>query len=411
MASEKELCDLIKFMKDNDVKIDELKLLISEAADYQKKLSEIELYCNANEQYNRNWSIRVFGVEVPKSLIVSSGTDGACMLQVYNRLIHPVLSKKLSYVPECFDLLSNGHFVGEKKGNLPRTIIIRFNSRYYRNLFLGAKFDYLPKPTAAEVTKGIRYFACYPDLTARNHSYLIGLKSDSRTKSCWAFDGSLRFVLDGDSSRNVHFVDDLRISPTECIDKAVNCEQRRSRSESPPRRQTRASAGRVSNGPDRPKSQDSDPGRFNQRGRGGFARGNDHGSRGRGLGVRGGRGTAHVGRGAAHGGRGAAHGGRGAAHGGRGADQGGRGLLRGGRDQFQGTARGKGKFDQGASANHGVFESPAPKYPEHTGYSQKAGSSGNGQDLAAGSMEQDHSKLPNNQDYEKSTFKIDSFDK
>ena len=397
MASEKELCDLIKFMKENDVKIDKLKLLITEAADYQKKLSEIELYCNANEQYNRNWSIRVFGVEIPKSLILSSGIDGACMLQVYNRLIQPVLFKKLGYVPECFDLLSNGHFVGERKGNQPRTIIIRFNSRYYRNIFLGAKFDYLPKPTAAEVTKGIKYFACYPDLTARNHSYLIGLKSDSRTKSCWAFDGSLRFVLDGDSSRNVHFVDDLSISPTECIDKAVNWDQRRSRSVSPPRRQTRASTGRVSNAPDRPKSQDYDPGRFNQRGRGGSARGNGHGSRGQGLGGRGGRGAARGGRGAAHGGRGTAHGGR--------------GLSSGGRDQFQGTARGKGKFDQGASDNHGVVESPAPKYPEHTGLSQQAGTSGVRQDLMAGPMEQDHSKLPNNQDYKKSNFNIDSFDK
>jgi hypothetical protein len=33
------------------------------------------------------------------------------------------------------------------------------------------------------------------------------------------------------------------------------------------------------------------------------------------------------------------------------------------------------------------------------------------QDLMAGPMEQDHSKLPNNQDYKKSNFNIDSFDK
>ena len=68
-------------MKENYVKIDKLKLLITEAADYQKKLSEKELYCNANEKYNRNWSIRVFGVEIPKRLILSYGIDGACMLQ------------------------------------------------------------------------------------------------------------------------------------------------------------------------------------------------------------------------------------------------------------------------------------------------------------------------------------------
>ena len=38
-------------MKENYVKIDKLKLLITEAADYQKKLSEKELYCNANHNH------------------------------------------------------------------------------------------------------------------------------------------------------------------------------------------------------------------------------------------------------------------------------------------------------------------------------------------------------------------------
>jgi len=370
MASEKEVCDLIKLMAEKNVNIDELKLLISEAAVYQKKLSDVELYCNSNEQYARNWSIRVFGVDIPKSLIIKHGVDGACMIQVYDRLIYPVLSKKLGYVPDCFNLLSNGHFVGEKKGNQPRTVIIRFVSRYYRNIFLGAKYDYLPKPTSAEVTRGIKYFAAYPDLTARNHAYLMGLKSDPRTKSCWAFDGSLRFVLEDDSSKNVFFIQDIRISPKESIDNAAR--GRRSRSESPPsKRQTRASSGRARNDQDRPKSQDTDPGRLNQRGKGGQARGNVRGGYGSGLG-------------------------------GRGQGRGGRGHGRGGRDQgrgslFQGPARGEYHHGAGQRAKQGVVEPPVPSYPEHSGFSQQAGPSGRGQSLIARHKDPDHGILPNDQ--------------
>lgn len=358
MASEKEISDLLKLMTEKNMKIEELKSLITEAASYNKRLSELELYCNANEQYNRNWSVRVFGVEVPESLILSHGIDGACMIHVYNKIILPVLSKKLDSVPECFDLLSNGHFVGAGKGNHPRTIIIRFRSRYFRNLFLRSKFEHLPTPTSAEVAKGISYFGVYPDLTSKNHSYLMALKRDPRTKSCWAFDGSLRFVLEGDTSNNVFFIQDINISPEENINIAVNSCHRRSRSMSPPsKRQTRASTGRDKNGQERPKSQDIGPGRFNQRGRGGR---NIRNSR--------------------DGGRG----GRGQARGGRGQVRGGRGHVRGGR------------YHQGAVMNdkQEVDKPQVAKYPEHTGSSQQAGPSGSEQGNVAGQIQDDQAKLP-----------------
>ncbi len=46
----------------------------------------------------------------------------------------------------------------KKYENLPRTIIIRFLSRYVRNLYLRNKRDFLPKPITAEKTIGVKYY-------------------------------------------------------------------------------------------------------------------------------------------------------------------------------------------------------------------------------------------------------------
>ena len=400
MAYEKEVLDLLNFMKEYKLDIDNLKLLITEASreNFSRKLSELDLYCNNNEQYNRNWSIRVYGIYIPMDLIRRHGLDAACMIQVYNRLIYPVLSKKLDVVPGCFELLSNGHFVGEAMNNKPRTVIIRFISRHMRNLFLGGKFNSLPKPTTAEVTMGIKYFAAYPDLTNRNHQYLMALKADGRTKSSWAFDGSLRFVLNGDPSENVNFVEDIRITASETIDKAVSLLEQ-SRGESPPgRRLTRASSGRERSGEDqRGRAQVRGRGRDGQgcvRGGGRGGRENDHGGHGNGRGGRGWPGNVRGGHANVRGGYEHGRSGHGNSRSGRG-----QGSVRGG--VYRG-AGGEVKLNKVSK----VDEPLEAKYPEHSGLSQEPGPSRSIQDPIV----QDQSQLPNDSDYNKSNFNSDSFD-
>ncbi len=158
MPSDKELSDISNFLKDNNLSIETLKNLLSEISDKNDDYayrsvttSDLELKCNQNQQYARNWSIRIHNVPVDTDLISQAGDDMACMHTAYKKVIYPVLATLvvdpdnwrpglLTEVPDCLTLLSNGHFVGKEIQGKPRTIIIRFYSRYFRNLFLKQKY-------------------------------------------------------------------------------------------------------------------------------------------------------------------------------------------------------------------------------------------------------------------------------
>lgn len=164
------------------------------------------------EQYARNWSIRINHLNVPPRLIERLGLSLAVMHTAYQRIIAPVLHKVLQNwnlhefgvqgVPALLDLLENGHFLGKKwkvQGtNIegPQTIIIRFVSRWWRNLFLKNKRFNMPKPTYEECARfKVKYFFVTPDLTAMNFNYLMTLKNDPRIQSVWTQDGQFRFKL------------------------------------------------------------------------------------------------------------------------------------------------------------------------------------------------------------------------
>ena len=179
-----------------------------------KENSELKKSVNQREQYARLNSIRIDGMEVSQDLVKEAGPVYACMHTAYNKIIKPVLLKavnpdgatwkkgraRLSDVPKMTELLSNGHFVfsGEVKKTIP-TVIIRFTSRFYRNLFLQLRRQHMPKPNSAEVAKsGKAFYAAYPDLTRTHFKFLRSLKEDQRVHSAWAFECKLRFKLHAD---------------------------------------------------------------------------------------------------------------------------------------------------------------------------------------------------------------------
>lgn len=181
----------------------------------------------------RLWSIRVTGLSVPIDDVNYLGQDLACMKNVYERLIVPVLKTTLrpsesnpeaqigpekafllDEIPSLHQMLENGHFLGKvteskvKKGvMLPPTIIIRFKSRFFRNLFLRLKRFALPTPSAAESERGITFFTVSPDMTKVNHSVLTRLRLNKNIEAAWAWDGRIKFRLYG--CKNVHTVNDV----------------------------------------------------------------------------------------------------------------------------------------------------------------------------------------------------------
>ena len=126
IQSDKNIENLSKILTEHNVTAEKLIELICQAKDSEKKappnVSKLELYCNSNEQYARNWAVRIHGLSVPSDLVKKAGADEACMTTAYNAVIEPVLRKltpkpevldvntkwgpeKLDCVPKCFDLL------------------------------------------------------------------------------------------------------------------------------------------------------------------------------------------------------------------------------------------------------------------------------------------------------------------
>jgi hypothetical protein len=238
MSNNHEL--LIKNLTDRlDNRTRELKTL---QTDFDKLKSDFyhsdrqRIICdNAREQYCRNWSLRFFGINVEQSDINELGLDVACMITVYNRVVKPVLIRAdkriLPAVPEWFDLLENGHFVGKalkSKKNpsmyLPKPIIIRFTKRWQRNLFLRLKKDHMPSPTELEKEAGVEKFTATADLTTRNYKFMKLIGDDARVDKVWTLDGQIKFTLvqDLQKQKYVHTVSCILDSVGKILDSAVN---------------------------------------------------------------------------------------------------------------------------------------------------------------------------------------------
>ena len=270
-----EILSQVQSIEDN-----KLKLVLT---DLIKKSEDRDIYHrlqdNAREQYSRNWSIRINGCIVSEDDMKFFGHPRACMNAVYSKVIKPVLEKScpkpesapegvnygpavLESVPDCLNLLSTAHYIGPRKQSLkdknvtlPPSIIVRFRSRYMRNLFLRTKREFMPKPTAAEMTSGIKYYTAYADLTKLNHMVVTKVKSDERVLSVWTNDGKIRFSLKS-HPKVIHHIPDISCDIATIINSAVTEVEKRGEPEKNPKP---ASATATSNSAPTPPPSTASP--------------------------------------------------------------------------------------------------------------------------------------------------------
>ena len=182
---------------------------------------------NNREQYSRCWSVRVTGLTVPKFLIDQYGVVIACMKHTYNKLFHPVLQNAVRHgsikeIPEWYQLLENGHFIRtrNRSRNLPPQIIIRFQSRMFRNLFLTFKRGNMPRPSGYDRKQGIEYYSVTPDLTSINWRILKDLRSNQHVERAWSTDTKLLFTLQK-SPKVINLVSSINTSTDELVHRAM----------------------------------------------------------------------------------------------------------------------------------------------------------------------------------------------
>ena len=178
---------------------------------------------NQREQYARSWALRITGLTVPQEEQIRLGKDRAVMKCAYDRVLKPILTAAkakgdIETVPSAYHtLLENGHHITRRGGsaggvdggaegrvNVPQ-IIVRFSSRFMRNVVLRNKRTSTPKPTDAEVAGGIKRYGIFEDLTSKNYQLLKSAINDKRILKAWTIDGQLRFVRedDPDTVRNL----------------------------------------------------------------------------------------------------------------------------------------------------------------------------------------------------------------
>lgn len=188
---------------------EELKGVKEELSSAKKELGDCKKRDNDREQYARCWSVRVFGLEVTKEEEDAYGKDAAVMRKAYNKIFKPVLTAAKNKgacesIPGWQNLLSNGHKVGKpylKNGIMqPPACIVRFSSRYMRNVFLRHKKENMPSPSEDEKKAGVSKFSVTEDLTKANYDMLQKLIKEESVDKAWTIDGNIRFVTVGDKS-------------------------------------------------------------------------------------------------------------------------------------------------------------------------------------------------------------------
>jgi hypothetical protein len=167
LAELKNLNDKVSSLVSIPAKLNKLESLITDLSNENKQLrKEIEgrdstIYqlqnkLNHLEQHHRGWSIRVHNLQL------QAGTESdprKVMETVHAKLITPILSGALSKgaistIPTASQILETAHPLPAKSGQV-RLIIVRFRSRYKRDLMFQFKKDFAQREdTPGGVARG-----------------------------------------------------------------------------------------------------------------------------------------------------------------------------------------------------------------------------------------------------------------
>jgi len=156
---------------------------------------------NNLEQYNRQWSIRIAGVQLPSE---DASNPILVMRHVYDKALLPILKGAvdkglLQAVPPCELLLETAHILPARNDNKPKPIIARFYSRNMRSMMFQLKKEFAPKagdspPSSQHKTPRLKY-PFYEDLTKVNFQLLKTLADDQRTGAVWSVNGVIKYKL------------------------------------------------------------------------------------------------------------------------------------------------------------------------------------------------------------------------
>jgi hypothetical protein len=154
---------------------------------------------NNLEQYNRSWSVRLAGINIPPE---ESTNPSLVMRHVYDKALLPILQGALNRgllqaIPHCEQLLETAHILPGNDSK-PRPIIARFYSRNMRAMMFQLKKEFATKvasPSDSHSRSPRLKYPFYEDLTKTNFKMLKALADDSRTGAVWSIGGVIRYKM------------------------------------------------------------------------------------------------------------------------------------------------------------------------------------------------------------------------
>ena len=181
-------------------------------ADRDKEILRLSKKVNAQEQYNRSWSIRILNLHISKE---DSTSNSTVMNKVYENVLLPILQgavakKLIPSIPPVEQLLETAHILPSKPGS-PNPIIARFFTQNLWALMFRIKHDHAPRLPAGNAAgrssgnlkqreSGPYKYPFYEDLTKLNFAKLRAIAQHERVQACWSVSGILRYKLTNDST-------------------------------------------------------------------------------------------------------------------------------------------------------------------------------------------------------------------
>jgi hypothetical protein len=174
----------------------ENKMLRKELDSRDATILTLRSRLNHVEQHHRGWSLRVHNLPIP----ADAESDPRKMMEiVHSKLLLPILSGAqakgaIPSIPPALQLLETAHTLAAKSGQI-KPVIIRFRSRYERDLLFHFKKEFAPRenrPGGSDTRPPRLLFPFYEDLTSDTFKKLRELAGDERVAGCWTVGGNIR---------------------------------------------------------------------------------------------------------------------------------------------------------------------------------------------------------------------------
>ena len=212
-------------MRGFEDKMDRINDLMNEM---EKKQQKLEDYANDTQQHQRSFSLRIFGLKIPKD---KSGNE--FLKYLYDKVLVPVFQycaakNELSSIPDWDSVIEYGHVLPSSKTEGPPPIIIRLQSRTFLHQILKYKLPALNPNRARNL--GISIPPSYQlnssqttelgsvfisgDMTSKNLKKINELKEMKDIKNAWlSSSGKIKYITNSPNAK-VKTLNSLSDSPS-----------------------------------------------------------------------------------------------------------------------------------------------------------------------------------------------------